>query len=216
MLILDIRRASTADMLTPEGDPTNSLSPAGIIADELEWRVRPRLAASPALPCWVIATRWRTPVTGGAEARAATPDDCYVIGIPLRNTNMCFSLGGRVVLDGVVMPGTPLVAAPGTAVRCRFRGPCEELHLHASNELIAKCVEELPEPRPPAWGFEVAPIPDPTAARLARALLDAEEIGGSIRGFYADCTSIAIIARLLGSALAVKGRDKPREKIAPL
>jgi AraC family transcriptional regulator len=210
MFILDTRRPS----MTVECNRTKKLDPVGGIVDEVEWRMRPQLAVSPALPCRVAATRWRTPIMGVAEARAATPDNCYVIGITLRRTNMRFSLGRRVVVDGAVMPGTPLVAAPGTAVRCIFRGPCDELHLHASNEVIAECADKLAEPRPPAWSFDVPPIPHPIVERLARTLLEVEKIDGSVAQFYADCIGIAIIAWLLASSVSSAAHDEP--KVAPL
>ena len=93
MLILDIRRASTAEMPTFEGNRINRLSPVGVIMDEVEWRVRPQLETVPALRCRVIATH--TPISGIAEARTATSNDCYVIGITLWSRNMRLSLGAE-------------------------------------------------------------------------------------------------------------------------
>ncbi|HTT80268.1 MAG TPA: AraC family transcriptional regulator [Stellaceae bacterium] len=204
MSTLDIRSAATAATAAAFAAPypDDLPSPLSIIADETAWRVQPRRAASAAPGPQVAATRWRLFDKRVNEASAATPDDRHVIGIVLRSMNLRLALAGRVVLDGVAMPGTALVAAPGAAVRCLFRGPCDELHLHAPNHVIAECAEELPGYRSAARTLEVDPNPDPTVERLGRTLLEAEQIGGSVGRLYADCIATAIIARLLACASA--------------
>jgi AraC family transcriptional regulator len=172
--------------------------PVDVIADEVQWRVRPR-AASPALGPRVIGTRWRVYEAQAREAATVTPKDCHVIGIPLRSTNLRLAIAGRTLLNGAVMPGTPLVAGPGEPADCFFRGPCDELHLHAPNELIAECARDIPGSAPEQLQRETAPTRDPTIEHLGWALLRAEECGGPVGQLYVDCVGLAIIARLLGS-----------------
>jgi AraC family transcriptional regulator len=189
--------------------------PVDVISDEEQWRVRPQAVSSTG-GARVIGTRWRVHEAQRQEAAASTPDDCHVIGIPLRSTNLRLAIAGRTVLDGAVMPGTPLVAGPGARASCLFRGPCDELHLHTSNELIAECARDVPGCEPELLQQAVAPTPDPTIERLGWALLGAEDSGSPVGQLYVDCVSVAIIARLLGStersAGAGSGRTAPLPK----
>ena len=189
--------------------------PADLISDEQQWRVRPQAALPTAGPR-VIGTRWRVFETPMQEAAAVTPDDCHVIGIPLRSTNLRLAIAGRTVLDGAVMPGTPLVAGPGDPANCFFRGPCDELHLHAPNALIAECARDVPGSAPEQLPRVTAPMRDPTIERLGWALLGVEDNAGPVGQLYLDCVSVAIIARLLAStergAAAEAGRMTPLPK----
>jgi AraC family transcriptional regulator len=212
MPVLDIRSASAA--ATTFAASRGSDYPVDIIAEESQWRVRPRRSASAYAAPRVIATRWRKFGEETEEASAVTADDWHVIGIALRSANLRLSVAGRAVLDGAAMPGTALVAGPGDAARCLFRGPCDELHLHAPGNLIAECAGELPDRQPARLFSRAAPIPDPTVERLAWTLLGAENIGGSVGQLYADCIGIAIIARLLSAAPANAPGDGP--KVSPL
>jgi hypothetical protein len=67
------------------------------------------------------------------------------------------SVAGRTLLDGAAMPGTPLVAGPGEPARCLFRGPCDELHLYASNDLVAECAGNLGHAMPTASALPSSP-----------------------------------------------------------
>jgi AraC family transcriptional regulator len=177
-----------------------------LIADEEQWRVRPRGGSSPA-GLRVVGTRWRVYEGQAPEAATVTPDDCHVIGIPLRSTNLRLAIGGRTVLNGAVMPGTPLVAGPGAPVDCFFRGPCDELHLHAPNELIAECARDMQGCAPEQLQRETAPARDPTIEHLGWALLRGDECGGPVGQLYVDCIGLAIIARLLGATRRTSGSE---------
>jgi AraC family transcriptional regulator len=133
-----------------------------------------------------------------------------VIGIPLRSTNLRLAIAGRAVLDGVIMPGTPLIVGPGIATDCVFRGPCDELHLHAPNELIAECADGIAGCNLEQLQRERAPAPDPVIERLGYALLGGGD--GRVSQLYIDCISLAIIARLLDSTR----RDPEPGKTTPL
>ena len=170
-----------------------------IVAHEPQWRVRPTKDAPVAKDARVVATRWRRSQQNVHDASAATPDDCHVIGIPLRSMKVRLSVDGRDVVDGAVMPGTPLVTAPGTRANCRFRGPGDELHLYAPLSLIAECADDLTGCTA-ELGPRAAPIRDSMVERLGWAMLAADEIGGPVGQLYADCIGTAIVARLVNLA----------------
>jgi AraC family transcriptional regulator len=171
-------------------------NPVDVIADEEEWRIRPR--GTPPVSR-VIGTRWRVFDAGPREDSALTPDDCHVIGIPLRSTNLRLTITGRTVLDGAVMPGTPLVAGPGTTAKCLFRGPCDELHLHAPNDLIAECARDISGCASDLLPRQDTLTRDPAIERLGWSLLGADTGASQVDQLYVDCIGLAIIARLLGS-----------------
>lgn len=185
-----------------------------IIADEPQWRVRPPGDAPIASSARVVATRWRVDQHSVHDAAVVTPDDCHVIGIPLRSMNVRLSVAGREVLDGAAMPGTPLVAGPGTKADCLFRGPADELHLYAPNSLIAECASDLP-----GCAAEIGPCPAPTrdamVERLGWAMLAADEIGGAAGQLYADCIGIALVARLLSLTNATTAAAASRSSALP-
>lgn len=186
------------------------IDPNDIVADEPQWRVRTAGGDASAPSLRLLATRWRSFDEQVREASAVTPDDCHVIGITMRGMDLRLSVAGRTVVDGGAMPGTALVAGPGEPARCVFRGPCDELHLYASNELIAECAGDLPG-HPAAELGRPAPTRDPALERLAGTLLGADDIGGPVGRLYVDCIGVAIIARLLGATGcgAACGASKP-------
>ena len=170
------------------------------IMDEEQWLVRPA-GVSATAGQRVIGTRWRVYEAPVPSAKASTPENYHIIGIQLRSTNLRLAIGGRIVLDGVIMPGTPLVVGPGIATDCAFRGPCDELHLHAPNELVAECADDIPGCTPKQLLRDRAPVPDPMIERLGYALLGGDDgTSGRAGQLYIDCISLAVIARLLGSA----------------
>jgi transcriptional regulator GlxA family with amidase domain len=57
---------------------------------------------------------------------------------------------------------------------------------------------------------KVVPSKDVVIDSLGRALLDADRVGGSFGQIYADCISIAIIARLLASANRAATSKRPK------
>jgi AraC family transcriptional regulator len=197
MLVSEILRSASGVIAFPAAHRLKK--PVDLITDEEQWRVRPQ-GALPVAGRRVTATRWRVHEARPQEAAALTPDDCHVIGIPLRSTNLRLAIAGRTVLDGAVMPGTPLVSGPGDPADCLFRGPCDELHLHASNELIMECARDVPGFASEQLPRATAPTPDPTIERLGWALVGAQDGADDVGQLYVDCISVAIIARLLGSS----------------
>jgi AraC family transcriptional regulator len=188
--------------------------PFDIIADEDHWRLWPQCAASGG-GRRVIRTRWRLYHAEVRDAEALTPDCCHVIGIPLRSTNLRLAIDGHTVLDGLIMPGTPLVVGPGMRVECRFRGASDELHLYAPNELIAECARDIPGCTSEQLQHEMPPARDPMIERLSWALLGGDDSGvGHTGQLYVDCISVAIIARLLASTQRHAGVNAG--KAAPL
>lgn len=187
---------------------------AGIVVDEPEWRTLPSGSVLAPSGSSVIATRWQAVTQRIQELNAETADDCHVVKIVLRNMNMRLSVPGRTVQDGVATPGMFHVTEPAVPVCCVFRGAHDVLHLHVPNTLIAECARDMPGHQAAALCSRATPTKDPMVEQLARALLDADRVGGSLGQLYADCINIAIVARLL--AAARKAPAVERAKVAEL
>ena len=185
-----------------------STHPTRIVADEPEWRVAPQGPAVASSPR-AIATRWRAVAQRTQETGAETADGCHVVKIILQNMNIRLSAAERMVQDGVVTPGMYHVTEPAVAVRCLFRGPYDVLHLHIPDHLIAECARDLPVRRASLCS-DSKPVRDTMIERLGRALLDADKMSGSLGHLYADCISIAIIARLLARSSRTIADDRPK------
>jgi len=181
-----------------------------IVDDEPDWRV-PRQNSAMALPAArMVATRWHGGSERTQEFGAETPPDWHVVKVVLRNTDFRFRVCGRTVHDGLTTPGTIHVTEPGAPVRCLFRGPYDVLHLHVPNNLIAECARGMTGHPVPVLCSNSVPSKDITVDSLGRALLEADRVGGSFGQLYADCISIAIIARLLASANRLTRAERPK------
>jgi AraC family transcriptional regulator len=195
---------------------TGSSPTSRAIDDEPGWRVLPRTSpvassASASSASKVIATRWHAVAETSQEFGAQTAVDRHVVKIVLRNMNLRLSVAGRTVLDGLVTPGMFHVTEPGAPVRGLFRGPFDALHLHIPNSLIAECGRDAHGQESATLVSRPAPTTDPWVESLARALLQANHLGGSFGQFYADCISLAIVARLLAPARSLPERPKVAE-----
>jgi AraC-like DNA-binding protein len=164
----------------------------------------------------VIATRWHAGSERTLEVGAETTADSHVVKIVLRTMNIRFSVSGRTVQDGVTIPGTVHVTEPAVPVRCLFRGPYDVLHLYVPNTLITECARDMPGRQAPVLCLGAVPSKDIVIDSLGRALLEANRVGGSFGQTYADCISMAIVARLLASASRVPTSERSRAgKLAP-
>ena len=181
-----------------------------IVDDEPEWRVPCQTSAMALSASKVVATRWHAGNEQAQECGAETPADCYVVKIVLRNTNIRFRVSGRTVHDGVTTPGTVHVTEPAVPVRCLFRRPYDVLHLYVPTNLVAECAREMTGHPVPELCSKSVPSKDITVDSLGRALLEADRVGGSFGQLYADCISIAIVARLLGSANRAATSERPK------
>jgi AraC-like DNA-binding protein len=187
-----------------------SLMHPNIIDDEPDWRVPRQTSAMAISASKVVATRWHGDSERAQEFGAETPTDCHVVKIVLRNMNIRFRVSGRTVHDGITTPGTVHVTEPAVPVRCLFRGPYDVLHLHVPNNLIAECARDMTGHPVPALCSKGVPSKDITVDSLGRALLEADRVGGSFGHLYADCISIAIVARLLASANRLATTERPK------
>jgi AraC family transcriptional regulator len=186
------------------------MQPRSIVDDERDWRVLRQSPERALLASKVVATRWHAGSAHTQEFGAETPADCHVVKIVLRNTNIRLSMSGRTVQDGVTTPGTVHVTEPEVPVRCLFRGPYDVLHLYVSNTLIAECARDMTGHPVPVLCSKGVPHIDIIVDSLARALLEADRVGGSFGQIYADCISIAIIAKLLVSANRLDTAERPK------
>jgi AraC-like DNA-binding protein len=177
---------------------------AAVLADEPAWRVAPRVADTKA-----FATRWRAAEPQPRELHHQTPGDRHVVMIAMNTANIRFSVDGVTVHDGVAMPGMFHVAEPGVKVSCLFRGPYDVLHLHVPNGLIAQYEDAGSNGAAPQFS-RTGLRKDQMVERLARALLEGDQIGGMLGAHYADYVSMAIVVRLLTSAERAAPAQRPR------
>jgi AraC family transcriptional regulator len=194
----DSQAGSTTDL--PFDVQCGLMHRTNIVDDESDWRVPRQSSTMSSSASKVVATRWQACRERTHELSAETPADSHIIKIALRNTNIRFSVAGRIVQDGAIPPGTVHVTEPGVSVRCMFRAPYDVLHLHVPNILIAECARDMKGQVAPALCSKFAPGKDMMVDSLGRALLDADWMGGSSGQLYADSISIAIVTRLLASA----------------
>jgi AraC family transcriptional regulator len=190
--------------------------PEDIVYAESEWRVLRQTSAAALSASKVIATRWRAGRERPLEFATETAADYYVVKVVLRTMNIRFVVSGRIVHDGVTTPGTVHVTEPAVPVRCLFRGPYDVLHLHVPNTLIAECAHDMPSRGALVLCSRSVPRKDIVIDWLGRALLEADQIGGSFGQTYADCVSMAIVSRLLASASRVSTSERSRgSRLAP-
>ncbi len=194
------------------GDRTDPLTT--VIEDEREWRGRSRASLDASSPPKVTATRWRALDQKTRDVSSETDPDHHVVAIVLRNEDVRYAIGGRVIHDGLALPGMLHVTAPGVSVRCTFRGPYDVLHLHVPNSLIAEYARDMPDFHAPVLCSVAGLGRDATVERLGRALLAAEETSGPLGRLYADCISTSIVARLLATAQRTVPTE--RSKVAEL
>ena len=186
---------------------------ARVIEEEPRWRHKPVVPALAGPPQRVIATRWRAFQRHTLEVQAESAADFHVIGIALRRINIRLSFCGRVVQDGVFMPGMLIVNEPSLAVHGLLRGPTDVLHLHIPNEVLAECASHI-HPR----GTATLPSGsstgrDPAIERLGMALLGADELGSPFGRLYANSISIAIVTRLLDTARRTSPADRAKASV---
>src|SRR6266404_7069976 len=205
MRCADSQTDSSADLFDVQ---CGQMHRTGIVVDEPVWRVPRQTSAMALSASKVVATRWHSGSERTQEFGAETPADRYVVKIVLRSTNIRFRVSGRTVHDGVTNPGMVHVTEPAVPVRCLFRGPYDVLHLYVPNNLIAECARDMTGH--PVLCSKSAPSKDITVDSLGRALLDADRVGGSLGQLYADCISIAIIARLLASGTRPAATERPK------
>jgi AraC family transcriptional regulator len=202
-----VAAANAGTALTVKGRSGPSIR---IVDDEPAWRSLPAACADGAPTTRVIATRWHSLDQDTREVRAETPADRHLVAIVLRNEDVRFSLGGRIVHDGLAIAGMLQVTEPGVSASCVFRGPYNVIHLHVPNRLIAECSGEMGGAETGNLRADARLTQDPVAERLARALLAGEEAGQPYGQLYADCISTAIVARLLGSSKRTISGARPK------
>lgn len=115
-------------------------APGNVIEEETQWRQRPQHVATTTAEPRIVATRWRSFEEGTRVVSAETPPDYSVIGIVMRNLNVCLSVSGRIARNGPATSGTLLVTRPAVRAHCVFRGPFDVLHLHGRRLMVVRII----------------------------------------------------------------------------
>lgn len=185
-----------------------------VIEEEPRWRHRPVLSHLGSEPQRIAATRWRAFQEHTLEVRAESAASCHVIGIALRRIDIRLAFNGRVVQDGVFMPGMLIVNEPSLVANGLLRGPTDVLHLHIPNEILVECGRHTDPRAAAALPSGASATRDPAIERLGMALLGADELGSPYGHIYADSISLAIVTRLIDSARKTSPAGRPQA--APL
>ncbi|WP_459853502.1 helix-turn-helix domain-containing protein [Dongia sp. agr-C8] len=137
-----------------------------------------------------------------------------MVKLVLRSTDMYLAVGAKTVQDGIAAPGMFHVTEPGTRAAALFRGPYDALHLYVPDRLMRECAGSLHRDGSSSLPSMAALARDPAVDSLARALMNAELSQGEVSILYVDCISIALVARLLHTAVPSTGSK--RTKVAEM
>ena len=188
-------RLSSSRFTDSASRPANEPS----VHEEIQWR-DPGDADALSLASKVCASRWTLTLPSVVDAQTQTPDDRHVIGINLRHTQLSFSVDGRSLFAGRMIPGMMHVVAPGRRCAVRFQAPADVLHLQISQQMLSECFEAA-SGRAHASQIVIDDPEvslDPGVERLAHALLSNESTGCPFGRLYAESVSLAIVTRVLG------------------
>ncbi len=194
------RRHATSFGSVPGGSsprPSRLGGAGAVIEEETVWRRPAGLDGDRPASAKVLASRWRGAEPGPREVSATAPAGYHVIAIALRHMSLAFTVHGRLIHDGRVMPGMIQVTRPGERVAAAFDGAFDLLHLFVSDSLLAECREAIGDPDSEAGLPDPGFVQDAVIERLAHALLRVEDAGEFGR-LYAETLGLAIVSRLLG------------------
>jgi AraC family transcriptional regulator len=149
-------------------------------------------------PSRVVATRFRSMSAEACEITLPADEDHHVVGVVLRRTTLRLSASGRMIHDGIALPGLVHVSSPVDPVRCQYLGPHDALHIRIANALIAEATESLSDGAGPAFGA-IGIVQDPIVESLAQALIASSDPDSPFGRLHDDCVGIAILTRIMAS-----------------
>jgi AraC family transcriptional regulator len=170
-----------------------------LIHDEPKWRTPQALDRVANGQSKVVVSRWTALDNEACDVTAEVAGCYHTIAIALRHMNVAFFVSGRPIHDGHVLPGMLQVSGPGEKARAIFRGPCDILHLHVSQALVAECLGQAHGCEDPGEIRLIDPrfSQDRVIEQLGHVLLMAHDAGSAFGETYAEGVSIAILMRLL-------------------
>jgi AraC family transcriptional regulator len=128
----------------------------------------------------IVASRWVGHAAGRCEQEAEIAEDCHVIGIALQPmADITVIAGQKLVQEGHLPRGSVRVNQPGEAMRGIVQGAYDILHLRVPNEMIAEYANSESGQIRAVPLISDRPVVNPVIERLARSLIQAEELGGS-------------------------------------
>jgi AraC family transcriptional regulator len=207
-------RSTEMDIAAPSEGERQHFS----LVSEFAWRVpvREASAASSSRPA-VVATRWTRTKPGTQALIHHTANDRHIVAIALMPTDIEFFAGTRLMHDGRLAAGAIQVSGANSKSTALFRAPCDVLHLHVPDSLIAQQYEEaLGDSLNAERLFSDAHFFfDPEIERLSLAILTATDLESAAGDRYVESLSSAIVAKILGREIdaqleARTGRTKNR------
>lgn len=191
--------ASRRDRQVSSQGSSQVSSPAYVIARESGWRQGDHGPETD-----IAISRWED-TRDISSHEAATPADCYFLGIALKATRAKLSRDRHIIYDGMMPAGTLYVSAPSKPLSVQFQGPCAFLHFHIS-------IDHFPARSSTQHGIwsegtdDLVLLRDPLAAELAKALI---ERGGAADPEFARCIGHTL-------AMHLTRLEMPRAKVNAL
>ncbi|MGJ4999057.1 helix-turn-helix domain-containing protein [Bradyrhizobium sp. HKCCYLS3077] len=204
---------------SPADRPAPAFGLARIPA-ERRWREPP---PSPLLangsPPRLSISMWSGSVSNGAlDVQTDLVDAPYAVSYAMRPTTMSLTVGGRLLIDGDIVPGTTVLTGPALPnARATYRADYAIVRVFVSQRAVADCFEEI-NGRPAADALELFD-PHQTDDRVLRHL-----VSSLIRAFtedaapsqlFLDSLSISFAAHLIGR-YHLKQPIVPKRKLSPL
>jgi AraC family transcriptional regulator len=192
------------EMTPGNGIPTQTAD--RIIHNEQAWFSRPADRGTNAAGSGLMVSRWTGFANEAREEASTLRTDCHVLGVALRPMDVTVFTAQKLIHDGCMPRGSMRVAEPGLPMRAIFRGGYDALHLHIPNVVIDEFAEtgrRQSKKQGPLLGGN-RPVLDPVIERLARALIRADDFGGSFGQPYAEGVGLAMVARFFGRTYEVR------------
>ncbi len=146
----------------------------------------------------IMVSRWTRDATDDIELSCESTNSWYTIGIALKSTTLVFR-SGSTLFEGRISPGATQITAPGQSACAVFRDPCDVLHLHIPQSVLARHYEES-FGRPPGANIPIDSemlTQDVVLERLGMALCHTRGTDTRFTTLYVDGICLAMVARLL-------------------
>jgi AraC family transcriptional regulator len=181
--------------------------------EEQSWRSLAEDDKNAAADADILVSRWVDPRSFARHEKAVSAPDRHVIGVALKTTRLKLTRGPHTIFDGIMPAGTVHVTGPSQSLAVEFRGPCDFVHFHVSNDYLRMRQDAAqPDLSHPIRDLNDLVIRDPLAEMLGRTLI---ERGPAVDRLYAQTigqTLVMHVARLEPPRSTVNALPKWRLK----
>jgi AraC family transcriptional regulator len=181
---------------------------------EKSWQKAPVQPDASSAKGRIVLSRWaHEPMQISSDA----PTKSHFITYAVRQADVSFSVGRKVLRDGPVRPRQILLQSPTADARhCSYRSPFDFFRVYFSSTLLQECVEAV-------TGrciseniilFDAHFVTDPTLESLSQVLMDSGGDSSLYGPTFTDGVSLALAAHLLGRYTAAPKSVRPPGALA--